>query len=79
MCTIEGETQWNDAQVRFGPYDSSCALSNDDDGEDCAIEIKHEENDDDIEEEEENYGASGDFQMDREKFSFVFPHPTQRK
>ncbi len=60
------ETQWNDAQIRFGAYNSKCKMPLND--ADDVEELKQEE---------EEFGASGDLHLDQEQFSFVFPSPVK--
>lgn len=63
------ETQWNDAQIRFGAYDSK--YNTDDDSM-----TNHSNNNIHSEDIEEFFGAScGDQQLDQENFTFVFPTP----
>lgn len=72
------ETQWNDAQIRFGPYDStldSCCMTNPDDeknDEEDNLE-QHNQQDDEQEKEGQSYGANADdTNEDREVFTFQY-------
>lgn len=74
------ETQWNDAQIRFGDYDSKCNNSNNNNTRDgdnnndniissssSSSESNNNTNNKEI------FGASGDLHLDQEHFTFIFP------
>ncbi len=66
---LKEESQWNDAQIRFGPYDST--MTNENESQDPTNSV--EEEDSNVEEEE--FGASSDLHLDQETFTFVFENP----
>jgi hypothetical protein len=70
MTTIKREeTQWNDAQIRFGPYNSTMTRHSSEHESGFANESHGSDK------VEESYGASADFENDKETFTFVFDYP----
>uniref|UniRef100_A0A7S3QA28 Calmodulin-lysine N-methyltransferase n=1 Tax=Chaetoceros debilis TaxID=122233 RepID=A0A7S3QA28_9STRA len=70
MITIKSEeTQWNDAQIRFGPYNSTMTKHSSEHESGSANENHGSDK------VEESYGASADFKYDKETFTFVFDYP----
>ena len=65
---MKGETQWNDAQIRFGHYDSTT--------KDMYYALPDAPDDDQSGSNSgEEFGASADLQLDKEIFTFIFNQP----